>query len=171
LPPPVVIERALVDGQPADRGATTAFPPGAGNVELHFGAVTLQEPHKALHRYRLEGFDGDWVDAGTRRVANYANIPAGAYRFRVQARNGDGVWNEAGATLAFTLAPHFTSTRPFYALCGLCACALALGIHRARLGRLRARYLAVFAERARVARELHDTLLQGMSAVAMQLHA
>jgi signal transduction histidine kinase len=170
LPPPVVIDAVIVDGQRAAAGDGSVFPPGPGNLELHFGAVTLLEPDKALHRYRLEGFDTGWVEAGTRRVATYANIPAGTYRFRVQARNGDGVWNEAGAAIGFRLRPHFYRTHWFHGLVGLAVIALAWALYRARLGRLRARYLAVFAERTRVARELHDTLLQGMSAVAMQLH-
>jgi signal transduction histidine kinase/ligand-binding sensor domain-containing protein len=169
LPPPVVIESALVDGRPASGGVESAFPPGPGTLEFHFAGVTLLEPQKALHRYQLEGFDDRWVDAGTRRLAYYTNIPPGRYRFRVQARNADGIWNEAGATLSLRLLPHVYQTAWFRVLCGLAIAGLGILLYRTRLARLRGQYLAVFAERARVARELHDSLLQGMSAVALEL--
>jgi signal transduction histidine kinase/ligand-binding sensor domain-containing protein len=167
-PPSVLIERALVDGRPLIAGGT-AFPPGPGNLEFHYAGVTLLEPRKALHRYRLEGFDAGWIDAGTRRVAYYTNIPPGQYRFRIQASNADGVWNEAGASLALALTPHFYETFWFYALTAIGLGGVAFALYRARLVRLRGQYLAVFAERSRVARELHDSLLQGMSAVALEL--
>jgi signal transduction histidine kinase/ligand-binding sensor domain-containing protein len=169
LPPTVLIETALVDGRPADVEQDNEFPPGAGNLEFHFAGVTLLEPRRSNHRYRLEGFDQGWVDAGTRRVAYYTNIAPGAYRFRVQASNADGVWNEAGATLSLRLRPHFYRTGWFYGLCVLALGALGFAFYRSRLLRLRGQYLAVFAERSRVARELHDSLLQGMSAVALEL--
>jgi ligand-binding sensor domain-containing protein/signal transduction histidine kinase len=167
--PPVVIESALVDGRPASQGVDNSFAPGPGNLEFHFAGVTLLEPQKAMHRYRLEGFDDAWVEAGTRRMAHYTNIPPGRYRFRVQARNGDGVWNEVGATVSLRLQPHVYQTAWFRALCGLALAGLGFFLYRTRLARLRGQYLAVFAERARVARELHDSLLQGMSAVALEL--
>jgi signal transduction histidine kinase/ligand-binding sensor domain-containing protein len=169
LPPPVIIEDALVDGRPAEPGATNVFPPGHGTLEVHFAGVTLVESQKARHRYRLEGFDEGWVDAGARRVAYYTNLPPGRYRFHVQATNADGVWNAVGATLDLRLRPHFYQTPWFYALCGLGVAAAGLALYRARLRQLRLQYLAVFAERSRLARELHDSLLQGMSAVALEL--
>jgi signal transduction histidine kinase len=169
VPPTVVIEKAAVDGRPADPARLNAFPPGSGNLELHFGGVTLVEPRRAMHRYRLEGFDAGWVDAGGRRSASYANLPPGEYRFRVQAANADGVWNDTGATLRLQLAPHFHQTPAFYALCILGVVAAAATAYQVRLRRLRAQYLAVFAERTRVARELHDSLLQGMTAAALLL--
>ena len=169
LPPPVVIEQALVDGQPAQRGVANRFPPGSGALEFHYAAITLVDPRKAQHRYRLEGFDADWVEAGTRRVAYYTNIGPGHYRFRVQGSNADGVWNQAGDVLELTLAPHFYQSSWFFVLAALAALGLVLTFHRLRVARLRARYLATFAERARVARELHDSLLQGMAAALMHL--
>lgn len=171
LPPPVWIEEATVDGRTARAGDANRFPPGPGTLEFHYAGVTLLEAHKARHRYLLEGFDRRWTEAGPRRAAYYTNIPAGDYRFRVQASNADGVWNETGATVAFVLAPHFYRTPWFYAACALALVGLAFWLHRARVLILRGQYLAVFAERSRVARELHDTLLQGMSAVNMHLHA
>jgi signal transduction histidine kinase len=168
-PPSVIIERALIDQREAHVGQDNQFSPGPGNMEFHFTAVTLIEPRKAQLRYRLEGFDRDWVLAGSRRVAQYTNIPAGRYRFRVIGANADGVWNEIGATLQFRIAPHFYRTSWFFVLCAAGLVTLAAGLYRARLGRLRREYLAAFAERSRVARELHDTLLQSMAAVGMHL--
>ena len=169
LPPPVLIEKAVVDGRAALPGVANEFPPGPRNIELHYAGVSLLEPRKMQHRYKLEGFDAGWTDAGTRRVAYYTNIPAGRYRFRVQASNADGLWNEAGASLDLRLQPHFYQTAWFYGLCLLTVGAMGFLLYRARLSRLRGQYLAVFAERSRLARELHDSLLQGMSAVALEL--
>ena len=168
-PPTVVIERALVDGRAAQPGAPNDFPPGPGNLEFQFAGLTLLEPHKASHRYRLDGFDKEWVDAGTRRVAYYTNIAPGEYTFRVQASNADGLRNTTGASLALTLAPHYYQTTWFFLLCGLAVAGAVFGFYRMRLARLRGQYLAVFAERSRLARELHDSLLQGMSAVALEV--
>jgi signal transduction histidine kinase len=161
----VVIESAVVDGRPA----TGELPPGRGDVELRFAAITLVEPHRARHRYLLEGFDRDWVDAGTRRVAHYTNIPPGHYRFRVRGANADGVWNEAGAEVTFSIRPHFYRTAWFYALVALAALSLIFALYRLRLRSLGRAYVAAFEERSRLARELHDTLLQGMAAIGMQL--
>jgi signal transduction histidine kinase/ligand-binding sensor domain-containing protein len=169
LAPTVLIESAIVDGRPARRGTANVFPPGSGTLEVHFAGITLLEPQKARHRYRLEGFDERWVDAGTRRMAYYTNLSPGPYRFRVQASNADGVWNETGDSIELRLRPHFYRTIWFYAACALGVAGLGFWFHRARVGRVGARYAATLAERARVARELHDSLLQGMSAVAMQL--
>jgi signal transduction histidine kinase/ligand-binding sensor domain-containing protein len=170
VPPPVWIEDLQVDGRFARRDEPHSFPPGAGNVEFHFTGVTLLEPAKVAHRYRLDGFDDRWVDAGTRRAAYYTNLPPGRYRFRVQARNVDGVWNERGDSVELTLAPHLYQRVWFWGLAAVALAALVLAAHRARLARVRAQYQAVLAERGRVARELHDSLLQGMSAVAMQIY-
>jgi signal transduction histidine kinase len=169
LPPSVRIETAFVDGQPVRRGRDNQLPPGPGNLEFRFSAVTLLEPHKSLHRYMLEGFDRDWVEAGSRRVAYYTNIPAGRYRFRVQGSNADGVWNERGDSVQFRLRPHFHRTGWFYALLAALVLATVALLWRLRVRSLRREYLAAFAERSRVARELHDTLLQGMSAIGLQL--
>ena len=170
VPPPVWIEDFEVDGRPSRRDDPHRFPPGAGNVEFHFTGVTLLESRKVAHRYRLDGFDERWVDAGTRRAAYYTNLPAGHYRFRVQARNADGVWNERGDAVDLTLTPHFYRTAWFFGLVALGVAGLVLSAFRTHVARVRAEYRAVLAERARVARELHDSLLQGMSAVAMQVY-
>jgi signal transduction histidine kinase len=171
LPPPVRIEQALVDGQPARLQQPNRFPPGSGALEFRYAAVTLLEPHKAQHRYRLEGFDAGWVEAGTRRAAYYTNIPPGSYRFRVQGRNADGIWNRAGDSLELTLAPHFRQTPWFFGLLAVGLAGVALAFYRMRVAQLHGRYAATAAERNRVARELHDNLLQGMAAALFQLKA
>jgi ligand-binding sensor domain-containing protein len=169
LPPPVFVERAIVDGRPARLGVVNHFPPGSGALEFQFAAITLLEPRKAQHRYLLEGFDRDWVQAGTRRSAYYTNMKPGRYRFRVQGSNADGVWNLTGDTLELVLAPHFYQTTWFFALVVLSAAAVVLSFHRLRVERLRGRYVATLTERARVAREVHDSLLQGMTGALMHL--
>jgi signal transduction histidine kinase len=171
VPPSVLVQEATVDGQRVRRGERNRFAPGPGNLELHFAAITLLEPQKAVHRYLLEGFDERWVDAGTRRVAYYTNIPPGHYRFRVMASNADGLWSETGDALEFYLAPHFYRTAWFYALIAAGVLSLGFWFHRSRLVRVRAEALAAHAERTRVARELHDSLLQDMSGVAMMINA
>ena len=168
-PPAVRIEEATADARPLGRGVDNNVPPGAGNLTFRFSAITLLEPHKSLHRYRLEGFDDVWVEAGDRRVAQYTNIPPGAYRFHVQGSNADGVWNQAGDVIAFRLRPHFYQTAWFYAAATLAALLVLVLLWRQRVRGLRREYLGALAERSRVARELHDTLLQGMSAAALRL--
>jgi signal transduction histidine kinase/ligand-binding sensor domain-containing protein len=168
-PPAVRIDEATADAHPLSRGTANVLAPGPGNLAFRFSAVTLLEPHKSQHRYRLEGFEQAWVDAGARRVAYYTNIPAGSYRFHVQGSNADGVWNQEGDVIELRLRPHFYQTGWFYAGAALAAAAALVLGWRQRVRGLRRGYLAALAERSRVARELHDTLLQGMSAVGLRL--
>ena len=119
VPPPVHVEHLRVDGRAVDLAGSIVLPPGDGGLELSYTATSLLIPERVRFRYRLEGYDKDWVDAGTRRVAYYTHVPGGQYRFHVIAANNDGVWNEAGAVLPFRLGPHFYETWWFYGLCGL----------------------------------------------------
>ena len=169
--PPVVIESLVVDREARPLSEDLTLQAGSRAVEFHFTALSFVDPARVRFRYKLEGFDRDWVDAGTRREAFYTNLPPGAYRFRVSAANEDGVWNEQGAMLAFRLRPYFYQTIWFYALCALLLGALMWGIHRVRVRQLRHEFAAVLAERNRIARELHDTLAQGFTGVSMQLEA
>ncbi len=139
LPPPVHIEQVRIDHRTYPSMGTAEAPPGAGDIELQYTALSFQAPEKIRFRYRLEGFDHDWVDAGERRMAFYTNVPPGSYRFRVVARNSDGVWNETGAELSLRLLPRFFETRWFYAACALGVLLCAGGIHLARVRRLEAR--------------------------------
>jgi signal transduction histidine kinase len=124
-----------------------------------------------LFKYKLEGFNGDWVDAGPHRVAAYTNIPPGRYRFRVIAGNADGVWNETGASFDFRLRPHFHQTWWFYGLVAMTLALAGLGLHRVRVRQVEAQFAAVLDERTRMSRELHDTLAQGFAGIAIHLDA
>jgi len=138
-PPPVIIEEVRINHTPIDVRGHASLPAGRGELEISYTALSFLSPRKVNFRYRLEGFDKDWVAAGTLRTARYTNIPPGNYRFRVIACNNDGVWNEAGAATEFVLRPHFYQTYWFYCLCGLQACLLVVGIHRLRTSRMRVR--------------------------------
>ncbi|MBO9711193.1 MAG: hypothetical protein J7521_23590, partial [Caulobacter sp.] len=126
-------------------------------------------------RYRLDGHDSAWQDAGTRRVAFYNDVGPGHYVFRVAAANEDGIWNEAGATLAFTVMPKFYQTWWFMLLCVLVVAGslwLAYLMRLRQLGRhIRGRLQERHAERERIARELHDTLLQSIHGLILRFQA
>jgi ligand-binding sensor domain-containing protein len=142
LPPPVVLEEVLVDKKSLDRvtaGSQIVLPPGKEKFEFHYTALSFLVPQRVKFKYRLEGFDKDWVDAGTERTAHYTNLPPRAYTFRVIACNDDGVWNEKNASFAFSLEPHFYQTWWFYSLCVLGVAAAGAGAQHSRVARLKAR--------------------------------
>jgi diguanylate cyclase (GGDEF)-like protein len=139
IPPPVAIERVLVDRRAVEAPEGARIPPAHGDLEFHYAGLSFVDPGRVNFRYRLEGFDREWIEAGTRRVAFYTNIPPGSYRFRVLACNNDGVWNEKGASVSFALRPHFYQTRGFLALSGIAAILTALGLGRFRALRIRDR--------------------------------
>jgi signal transduction histidine kinase len=166
LPPPVVIEDVIADGHVLDR-SSAALPPRTSRVELGYTALTLAAPHKVRFRYRLDGFDADWVDAGNRRRTFYTNLEPGKYVFHVAASN-DGMWGKSDATWAFSIAPAFYQTGWFY-LASTMVLVLTLGaIWQLRLRHIRREFSLVVAERTRVGREIHDTLLQSLVGVALQ---
>jgi two-component sensor histidine kinase/streptogramin lyase len=171
LPPPVAIERATVDGADINLSDKAELPPGKERYEFYYTALSLIAPEKIRFRYRLEGYDSDWVDAENGRIASYTRIPPGNYTFRVLASNNDGVWNESGAAISLYLRPYFYQTYWFYALCALVVGLVGLGLYRLRVRRIRARFAAVLEERNRMAREIHDTLAQGFVGIALQLQA
>ncbi len=136
LPPPVYVERVISDGSAlagVEPGASLTLAPGKGELELHFTALSFLVPEKVRFKYRLEGYDDDWVDAGTRRTAYYTNLSPGRYVFRVIASNNDGVWNETGTSVALRLEPAFYQTWIFYLACALAAALVVRGIHRLRV--------------------------------------
>ncbi len=171
LAPPVHLEEVLADHKTAELIPGTVFPAGTRSFEFRYSGLSLLAPEKVAFRYRLEGFDPDWVTSGARRTAFYTNIPPGSYRFRVSARNGDGVWNEAGAEFRFTLAPFFYQRLWFYAVCAVLLAGAAFWAYRLRLRAVEARFEAILGERTRIAREIHDSLLQGFTGTALQLEA
>ena len=137
LPPPVTIKQMVVDGLPVDTARQTVLPPGSQDFEFHYAGLSFVAPEKVAFRYRLEGRDADWVEAGSRRTAFFTDLDPGAYVFRVIAANNDGVWNEQGATQAFVLKPYFWQTSWFYGLCALGLVALGAGIYGLRVRRLK----------------------------------
>jgi signal transduction histidine kinase/ligand-binding sensor domain-containing protein len=169
VPPQVALERVSVDDVPQTGTTALAVAPGHSHYEFDYAGLSFVAPQKVEYRYRLEGFDRDWVDAGTRRAAYYTNLPHGRYTFEVMARNNDGVWSNAAAMAALTIEPHFYQTLWFEALAGLALIGLAWAAWQRRLRGVERQYEAVLGERTRIAREIHDTLAQGFVAVSVQL--
>ncbi|MEW6208496.1 MAG: two-component regulator propeller domain-containing protein, partial [Acidobacteriota bacterium] len=139
LPPNVIVEEMRVDGQLLLLADEMEISPGKDKFEFYYTGLSLLDPGKIKFKYRLEGYDKDWIEAGSRRVAYYTNLPPGDYRFRVIACNSDGVWNEEGTSLAFHLKPHFYQTVWFYMLCTLGLGLSVAGVHRIRVRQLRRR--------------------------------
>lgn len=176
-PPPVVIETLLVDGQQVASAAGTLadrLPPDHQRMEIRYSGLSYVAPNKVLFKYRLEGIDQDWIDAGGRRAAFYSRLPAGNYRFQVIACNNDGVWNNEGAALAFTVAPFFWQTWWFLGSCALLAgAAVAHGARYLTRRRLQRkveqleRENAVERERARIAQDIHDDVGASLVQIAM----
>jgi signal transduction histidine kinase/ligand-binding sensor domain-containing protein/DNA-binding response OmpR family regulator/HPt (histidine-containing phosphotransfer) domain-containing protein len=132
LLPPVVIEQVVADRKRIASSLGADLPPGGGELEFHYTALSLAAPEKIRFQYKLEGFDKEWIDAGSRRIAYYTNIPPGRYRFRVIAANNDGVWNREGASFEIHLRPHFYQTYWFLGLLVLTPPAIVLLVVRQR---------------------------------------
>jgi CheY-like chemotaxis protein len=139
LVPPMQIEQVVVNGLAADLSRPLVVPPGANDIRIQYTAICLLAPDKVRFRIRLAPVDGDWVDMGARADVRYAQLPPGQYRFRVIACNNDGVWNEAGLTLAFTVRPFFYQTGWFLALTVALAAAGIYGAYRVRVRAARRR--------------------------------
>jgi signal transduction histidine kinase len=173
LAPQVHILEVDADGQEMDLSRPIKLKPLTRSIQFSFTGLSLSDPQHVRFRYRLEGFDREWHDGGSLRYASYTNLPPRRYVFRVRAANSDGVWNNTGATLDFDLAPAYFQTLWFRLLCigGLLAAALLL--FRVRLlsaqRNMRLRYEERVEERARIAQELHDHLVQEMVGIGMQL--
>lgn len=197
--PSVVIEEVLLDGRTvkdarhaavpqhtarAARGEVNLWraeqnvlciPSGRHRIEFHYTAPSFVSPHRMRFRYRLDGFDCDWVDAGDRRVAEYGNLPPGQYLFCVTACNNSGVWNKPGTSLVLKVIPRFWETLWFRILAGLVSAAGLVGTARAvAVRRLRRKLMmlerdrAVERERARIAKDIHDELGAGLTQIMLQ---
>lgn len=172
--PTVKIEQIKADEQIPSVSSDLKFQPNTKNIQLHYTALSLSDPEKIQFRYKLEGYDKDWRDSGNIREVSYTNLPPGKYQFRVIACNNDGVWNEEGSFLDFTILPAFYQTKWFILLCLFVFVGLALVLYQRRVQKVKNRLNMQFeerlSERTRIARELHDSLLQGIVSASMQLN-
>lgn len=181
IPPPVIIEKIIADKKELLLGTELTgeksaeqnvasptlltVPPGRGELEIRYTALSLRDPQKNRFKYKLDGWDLDWVDARERRVAYYNNLPPGNYHFQILAANNDGVWNEVGAGFGLYLTPHFWQTWWFFGLVVFVFAGLVAGIARyvtrqkmrRQLERLELQH-SLERERSRIARDIHDDL-------------
>jgi signal transduction histidine kinase len=164
LEPPIVIRSITANGIHYNSPAGLRLPPRTRDLTIDYTALSLAVPDRVRFRYKLEGLDRRWQDAGTRRQAFYTNLSPGQYRFRVIACNNDGVWNESGAMLSFFVIPAWYQTNSFRVACFLAGLFLLWVLHRLRMQQaaraLSLRFDERLFERTRIAREFHDTLLQ-----------
>jgi signal transduction histidine kinase len=165
------IEEIVVDGHLLQPVAGLRLAPHTARIDIDYAVLGFTTSPSLRFRYILEGFDHEWQDAGVHRQARYTNLAPGPYRFRVMHGTSEGGWNEpAAVTLDFSILPAMYQTYSFKFVCTVLAvCAIALA-WRARLRLMRRRFELVLAERTRVARDLHDTLLQSLAAVALDYH-
>jgi signal transduction histidine kinase/ligand-binding sensor domain-containing protein len=174
-PPPVVIEDVRVDGEPLELNAgKLVIPPGHKQFEFGFTALSFDAPDKTRFRFRIDGLDNDWVDADTRRTAHYGNLPPNDYKFRVTACSSQGVWNEAGAALLFTVQPYFYQTWWFLALAGISVLGASAALARRAAARKYRRHLAqleqqhaIERDRARIAQDIHDDIGAGLTQITL----
>lgn len=169
LPPAAHIMQMTANGEPVDLSRAAQLAPGNERLQIRYTGVHLSAPERVQYFYRLEGLDHDWVPAGARRVINYNSLHHGTYRFVVRAELPDGP--SSMAAYSFEMQPQFWETLWFRLLCGLALCAAAWAIYQLRLRQIRSRFALVLEERARLAREIHDTLAQGFVGISSQLDA
>jgi ligand-binding sensor domain-containing protein/signal transduction histidine kinase len=188
VPPPVALEEVLIDEKPIaknisvngtqkqiTRATALEIPPGKHAIEFRYTALSYTAPDKVAFRYRLEGLDDRWVDAGEKRSAHYGPLRAGDYRFQVAARNNDGVWNEQGAVIALRVLPYFWETWWFKGFVGAVVLVSIAGTVRfaatrslqRKLARLKSQR-AIEKERERIAKDIHDDLGAGLTQIMLQ---
>jgi signal transduction histidine kinase len=174
-PPAVFIEEVTVDQRTQPLPDRTVLPPRNHHVELKFDAIELTSPERVRFQYRLDGVDGTWLDAGTTRTAVYTNVPIGRHLFHVRACNRDGIWDREGIAYGIVQEPFFYETQSFRLIAVAVLIVLGAGAYRLRVGQIAAGMNARFderlAERTRIARELHDTLLQNFHGLMFQFQA
>src|SRR5580658_2217704 len=173
ITPRVHIERITANGKTYDASTGIRVPPRLRDLKIEYTSLSFVAPEKVQFRYQLEGQDRNWREVANDRAAKYSNLPPGDYVFRVTAANKSGVWNEAGATLEFRVAPAWFQTDWFYASCLLASLMIAWSTYRLRMRQvarsLHARFDERLSERTRIARDLHDTLLQSFQASLIQM--
>lgn len=175
LAPSVIIRSLFANGKAVASDDNAAMPVGRADLRIDYTATSLTVPQRVQFRYKLEGYDADWRDAGNRREASYTRVGPGDYVFRVIASNNDGVWNDTGASLPFTVPPAFWQTSWFAALAVVVAIGILLLVYRLRVWQistqLRRRMETRLQERERIARELHDTLIQSVTGLTLHVRA
>jgi len=175
LAPPVHITNLVADHKVYPMESAVPLPPRTRDLEIDYTALSYAVPQNVLFRYMLEGHDSAWQEPGTRRQAFYNDLRPGRYRFHVIACNNDGVWNEAGAALDFSILPAFYQTIWFRVFCGAAFLLLLWAVYHLRVRQLHQQFAigleARVHERTRIARELHDTLLQNFQASLVHIQA
>jgi hypothetical protein len=136
IPPPVIVQHVRAERKSVPLGARLDIGPGVRDMEFDYAALSFVTPERVKFRYRLEGYDRDWIDVGNRRQAYYTGLVPGEYAFRVQAANADGVWNEAGAILPITLKPMWYQRWWIYPLVVGLVFAIGYATHRYRIRQL-----------------------------------
>jgi signal transduction histidine kinase len=168
----VHVERLIADRAVYDVTQPVHLPALLRDLQVDYTALSLVAPEKTQFRYKLEGRNPEWQEAGNRRSAFYTDLPPGRYRFRVIASNNSGLWNEQGDALDFSIAPAYWQTYWFRAVCVLALVGLLWFLYQLRLRQvtqaLGMTLGARISERTRVARELHDTLLQSFQGLLLQ---
>lgn len=172
LLPPVHIEQLTADGKDYPTSTPVTLPPHVRNIRLDYTALSLANPQKVQFRYKLEGYDKDWNGPIKERQATYTNLRPGDYRFRVVASNNSGIWNESGTALDLKVMPAFYQTNWFLILCLGTTGFLAWQVYRWRVRQVTSRLALQLEvrlfERTRIARELHDTLLQSFHGLLLR---
>jgi signal transduction histidine kinase/ligand-binding sensor domain-containing protein len=175
IPPPLHIEEVIADRRSYAPGSKLRLPPITRDLEIDYTALSFMTPQKVHFRYKLEGRDVNWQEPGTRRQAFYSDLPPRNYSFHVIACNNDGVWNETGATLNFSVIPTWYQTIWFRISCAIGLVLLLWALYQLRLQRLQRQFNmtleARVGERTRIARELHDTLLQSLHGLMFRFQA
>jgi signal transduction histidine kinase/ligand-binding sensor domain-containing protein len=170
-PPSPLIESLKVNGESRLPQPRERLGPGKKNLEFQFTDLSFIDPDRTTFRYILENFDKEWTDARTRREAFYTNLPPGQFRFRVTSCNPDDVCSESDRSVGLTLMPYYYQRSWFFPLLAIILVLSGWAAHRMRVHRLEEQMGLVVAERSRIARELHDTLIQGFSGLTLQLQA
>jgi ligand-binding sensor domain-containing protein/signal transduction histidine kinase len=179
IPPPIHTEQVIADGKTYDVGSVfnsvLQLPKLVRNLQIDYTALSFAAPEKVRFRYMLEGWDRTWQEVGNRRQAFYTNLSPGTYTFRVIACNNDGVWNDKGSTLVFVIPPAFYQTYWFLAFSLLIVAALIWLLYFARIRQIASIYKGRMEERVqereRIARDLHDTFLQGVQGLILKFDA
>ncbi len=168
---PVVIDQVLADGLEAPNRSRISLAPDNAKIEMHYSVIQLRSQERVRFRYMLEGFDKGWTEASSRRVAYYTNLPPRTYRFRVAAFEMNNPQQISETSVEIVQRPHFYRTAWFLGCCVLLLAATIWGGHKFRIRQVHVRYEAVLNERNRLAREMHDTLIQGCAGVSALLEA